>query len=929
MRIAPHLFLAFLLLFSTSLRAQDESKADEKTADKPTDSIAILPGHSAHGEAFNEGPRQSAYLMEGMANISFPTTAKDPLVQKYVEQGLAQLHGFWNYEAERSFRQAVTIDPECAIAYWGLALTNRSNEKRSKEFMAKAVEFKAKASEREIMYIDALNALIKAGTSKKKERSEAYIKALEKIVYKFPEDTEAKAMLALQLWKHRYEGGKILSMLAVSALQEEVFRANPMHPTHHYRIHLWDHENPKLALDSAAKCGQSSPGIAHMWHMPGHIYSRLKRYNDAAWQQEASARVDHSHMMRDRVLPDQIHNFAHNNEWLIRNLIFSGRVGEAVDLAKNMVELPRHPKYNMLAKRKSYSYGRSRLFQALKTYELWEDLLQLAETPYLEPTEDAKEQVKRLRALGVANLRLENREAGEAILKDVEGRLETETKKRSDAEQKAADAKIKKLVDQKKVNKAVADAVAKAQEEKKKAFEAAQKEAAEKEAAEKEAAEEKAAEDEPAQTEPAQEEAKEEAEAKDDDAKDDDAKDEEAKDEEAKDEEAKDEEAKDDDAKDDDAKDEEAKDEEAKDEEAKDEEAKDEEAKDEAIVDNGKLTEDEIKEIKEKATEESRKKQIAAKKKDLDKAKADARRPFDNNIRELERAVQDMQGNIAVLDGDFKKAIELLGKAGGEDAMRLAWLRLKSGDADKAIADATKNVTRRINEVQPLAWMVWLYWEADKKDKAKESFEKLRKISSPIDLSSPVFARLAPIAKSFEYPEDWRVKKEASKDVGDRPDLDSLGPFRWQPTAASPWELKDADGKVHSLANYEGKPVVVIFYLGFGCLHCAEQLHKFAPMTEEFRKAGIEVIAVSSDDEAGLKQSIEDYDKGKMPFPLVSNSDRSVFKQYRCYDDFEKSTLHGTFIIDGKGRVRWQDISYEPFMDPGFVLKEAKRLIAQ
>jgi peroxiredoxin len=131
------------------------------------------------------------------------------------------------------------------------------------------------------------------------------------------------------------------------------------------------------------------------------------------------------------------------------------------------------------------------------------------------------------------------------------------------------------------------------------------------------------------------------------------------------------------------------------------------------------------------------------------------------------------------------------------------------------------------------------------------------------------------------------------------------------------------------LANYEGKPVVVIFYLGFGCLHCAEQLHKFAPMTEEFRKAGIEVIAVSSDDEAGLKQSIEDYDKGKMPFPLVSNSDRSVFKQYRCYDDFEKSTLHGTFIIDGKGRVRWQDISYEPFMDPGFVLKEAKRLIAQ
>ena len=64
--------------------------------------------------------------------------------------------------------------------------------------------------------------------------------------------------------------------------------------------------------------------------MPGHIYSRLKRYEDAVFQQEASARVDHAHMMRDRVLPDQIHNFAHNNEWLTRSLRHHGRVREAV-----------------------------------------------------------------------------------------------------------------------------------------------------------------------------------------------------------------------------------------------------------------------------------------------------------------------------------------------------------------------------------------------------------------------------------------------------------------------------------------------------------------------------------------------------------------------------------------------------------------------
>ena len=59
-------------------------------------------------------------------------------------------------------------------------------------------------------------------------------------------------------------------------------------------------QRPDNAVKSAALCGPASPGIAHMWHMPGHIYSKLKRYNDAAWQQEASARVDHAHMIRTR-----------------------------------------------------------------------------------------------------------------------------------------------------------------------------------------------------------------------------------------------------------------------------------------------------------------------------------------------------------------------------------------------------------------------------------------------------------------------------------------------------------------------------------------------------------------------------------------------------------------------------------------------------
>jgi peroxiredoxin len=66
------------------------------------------------------------------------------------------------------------------------------------------------------------------------------------------------------------------------------------------------------------------------------------------------------------------------------------------------------------------------------------------------------------------------------------------------------------------------------------------------------------------------------------------------------------------------------------------------------------------------------------------------------------------------------------------------------------------------------------------------------------------------------------------------------------------------------------------------------------------------------------------------PFPLVSDTSLKVFKKYKAYDDFEKKKpLHGTFLIDRGGKIRWQDISFEPFTELQFLIKESKRLLAQ
>ncbi len=742
----------------------DEAKQEDEKKDDAAHPMAddVKAGHSFHAEVFNEGPRQKAYLMPGMPEIVFPITTTNPEAHKFFLQGLGQVHGFWYFEAERSFRQAAALDPKCAMAYWGMAMANVDNNSRAKKFMEQCVKHKEGLTERELMYIDALDAYFKADNGKKKERAEAYTRALEKILYKFPEDVEARALLALQLWKNRDSGLPIQSHLAIDALLDQVFKAQPMHPAHHYRIHLWDYERAENALASAALCGQSSAGVAHMWHMPGHIYSRLKRYDDAVFQQEASARVDHAHMMRDRVLPDQIHNFAHNNEWLIRNLIFIGRTSDALDLAKNMSELPRHPKYNSVSRGSSF-FGRQRLFEVLTKYEMWDELLALSETQYLEPTKNDGEQLKRLRHVGQAAFRSGKTEKGLQILSDLRAQLDKEKKSKDEA----IAAAEKKAVDEKK--------------------------------------------------------------------------------------------------------------------------------------NEG----------------------------DTKKAKEQAGKAFDTKINNLTKAVDEVEGYERWAAGDATKAHELLKKSGHVDPLVLAVVEFESGKRDEAIKAAQSQIDSRTNEVLPYMTSIQLLYKSDRKEDAKKQLEKLQTIAANIDLASPVAKRLEPIAQEFGFQADWRVPAVAKNDTGNRPALDSLGPFRWQPSAALSFNLKDVEGKPIALSDYTGKPVVLLFFLGHGCLHCAEQLHAFAALKQQYNDAGFELLAISSDDAEGLKISIENYKDGPLPVKLVSDPTNDTFKAYRCFDDFENQPLHGTFVIDATGNVRWQDIGFEPFMDGKFVLEEACRLLGK
>ena len=859
--------------------AQDES---EEAGDK------VLEGHSYHGEVFNEGPRQRAYIMEGSGltgtgKVCFPVTTTNAEAQAFIEQGVGQLHGFWYFESERSFRQAAALDPECAMAYWGMALSNANNDKRARDFIAEAVERKDEVTERERLYIEACSRYLDKSEKDGKKRARRYSRDLENLLHEYPDDVEAKAFLVVQQWFNTRKGIPIASHLAIDALLDQIFEVNPDHPAHHYRIHLWDYERAEKALESAALCGRSAPSIAHMWHMPGHIFSRLKRYEDACWQQEASARVDHAHMMRDRILPDQIHNFAHNNEWLIRNLTHVGRVRDAIDLAKNMIELPRHPKYNLLSKGGcSASWGRQRLLGTLRRYELWDELVELSRTRWLEPSDAVEQEAPRLRALGEAHARRGDQENTVALIGRLEGLRALEIARRNRAESDA-EAEVLESIRQ--------------EEEKKR---------------EKREAESKCdPEGQPAN--PTSTKVRDEG------------------------------------------------------------------------ADSRKASSDESgtdAESKEDVAERDAEAEKRAKKRRerIDKAKRRARDRSKRGLERIDKALESLRGHLLVLDGDVSGGLELLEKAGGQDDLWTHRLRLEAvrsapiepsagpsqgsdkkpqAEADeknaKGAADVKKDgekkdtekkdtaqehrervekaeksldelVDRHEGEVCFLAARIEDLWTRGERDAAAEAFGELRQLSGTIDsLEWAPFVRLAPIARELDLPDDWRVERELPDDIGDRPNHDELGPFRWAPTAAPEFQLPDADGVEHTLSKTEG-PLLLIFYLGHECLHCAEQLQAFAPRVADFRTLGLEILAISTNKQEDLELNIDTFGDEGFPFPLAADPELEVFKAYRVHDDFEQLPLHGTFLLDEKRRVRWHDISYEPFMDPQFVLDEWARL---
>ncbi len=152
--------------------------------------------------------------------------------------------------------------------------------------------------------------------------------------------------------------------------------------------------------------------------------------------------------------------------------------------------------------------------------------------------------------------------------------------------------------------------------------------------------------------------------------------------------------------------------------------------------------------------------------------------------------------------------------------------------------------------------------------------------------------------------------------------------FRWTPPVAPRAELPPWPEAAPRLVGQ--KATVYLFFLGAGCNHCLRQLNEFARFHAAFRTAGVELIAVSTDGPEGVANTKRDA-KGKeapkhFPFPILPDPENRAFRMWQAYDFIAQKAVHGTFLADSSGKLRWLTTGKEPFMYPEVVLSMARNL---
>jgi tetratricopeptide (TPR) repeat protein len=313
---------------------------------------AVLLAASAAGCA----ARPLAPRLSGLGDWRHSVTTDVPDAQAFFDQGLRLSYAFNHREATRAFQEAARLDPDCAMAYWGIALANGPNinaemkpegEALAREAIARAQALtgdparRERYGEKERACVEAL--AVRFGEGERAALDAAYADAMADVARRHPDDADAQVLWAAAImettpWDYWNEDGSPKERIAgAAAALEGVLEARPEHAgAIHYYIHLVEAtDDPDRAEPHADRLAALMPGAGHIVHMPSHVYVRVGRYADASDINVAAIAADEDYLSQCRVqglYPAGY--YPHNIHFLWSAASMEGRFGVAMDAAK-------------------------------------------------------------------------------------------------------------------------------------------------------------------------------------------------------------------------------------------------------------------------------------------------------------------------------------------------------------------------------------------------------------------------------------------------------------------------------------------------------------------------------------------------------------------------------------------------------------------
>jgi tetratricopeptide (TPR) repeat protein len=276
------------------------------------------------------------------------------LAQKYFDQGLAFDYGFNHDEAYQSFAAAAALDPNMAMANWGIALVlgpnynlpgNDERMKIAYGAIQRAQSQEGSASPEEKALIEALAKRYGPDGKQTPERETAYADAMRAVARKYPDDPDVQTLFAeslmdlhpWELWSHDGQPGP--QTLELVATLERTLQKYPYHlGANHYYIHAVEASpHPERALASARRLAALAPTQGHLVHMPSHIYVRTGMYHDASNANEAAIKTDQYFLAKSHeagVYP--VMYATHNFDFLLYGEMMEGRKHDAIKTARDL-----------------------------------------------------------------------------------------------------------------------------------------------------------------------------------------------------------------------------------------------------------------------------------------------------------------------------------------------------------------------------------------------------------------------------------------------------------------------------------------------------------------------------------------------------------------------------------------------------------------